>query len=62
MLETPRHPEDDVQAEIDAAAWSSLNRDTSRPFERPKNGRVAVTVTNHLGDEVIKVFRVGRLS
>ena len=24
----------------------------------PKNGRIAVKVINHLGDEVMKVFRV----
>jgi len=32
--------------------------DTSQPFERPKSSRIAVKVTNHLGDEVMKVFRV----
>jgi len=25
---------------------------------KPKNGRIAVKVINHLGDEVMKVFRV----
>ena len=39
-------------------AWASLYSDTSRPFEKPKNGRIAVKVINHLGDEVMKVFRV----
>lgn len=39
-------------------AWQSLHSDTSRPFERPKSGRIAVKVINHLGDEVMKVFRV----
>jgi adenine-specific DNA-methyltransferase len=47
-----------LKAEINADAWSSLNSDTSRPFEKPKSGRVAVKVINHLGDEVMKVFRV----
>jgi adenine-specific DNA-methyltransferase len=28
------------------------------PFEKPKSGRIAVKVINHLGDEVMKVFRV----
>ena len=37
---------------------SSLYSDTSRPFEKPKSGRIAVKVINHLGDEVMKVFRV----
>ena len=47
-----------LKAEIDEEAWSSLNRDTSRPFDRPNSGRIAVKVINHLGDEVMKVFRV----
>ncbi|WP_310460928.1 hypothetical protein [Sphaerotilus sp.] len=32
--------------------------DTSRPFARLKSGRIAVKVINHLGDEVMKVFRL----
>jgi adenine-specific DNA-methyltransferase len=47
-----------LKAEIDEDAWASLNRDTSRPFCRPSTGRIAVKVINHLGDEVMKVFRV----
>src|SRR5687768_9426843 len=47
-----------LKAEIDEDAWSTLSSDTSRPFEKPKSGRIAVTVINHLGDEVMKVFRV----
>ncbi|GHT90177.1 hypothetical protein FACS1894101_2330 [Betaproteobacteria bacterium] len=47
-----------LKAEIDADAWGTLNSDTSRPFPRPENGRIAVKVINHLGDEVMKVFRV----
>jgi adenine-specific DNA-methyltransferase len=48
-----------LKAEIDAEAWASLYSDTSRPFEKPKSGRIAVKVINHLGDEVMKVFKVG---
>jgi adenine-specific DNA-methyltransferase len=48
-----------LKAEIDADAWATLNSDTSRPFDRPKTGRIAVKVINHLGDEVMKVFKVG---
>jgi adenine-specific DNA-methyltransferase len=48
-----------LKAEIDEEAWSSLYSDTSRPFEKPKSGRIAVKVINHLGDEVMKVFSVG---
>ena len=47
-----------LKAEIDADAWESLHSDTSRPFDRPASGRIAVKVINHLGDEVMKVFRV----
>ena len=47
------------RAEIDHEAWGSLNSDMSRPFDKPKSGRIAVQVINHLGDEVIKVFEVG---
>jgi adenine-specific DNA-methyltransferase len=47
-----------LKAEINEEAWASLNSDTSRPFDKPKTGRIAVKVINHLGDEVMKVFRV----
>ena len=47
-----------LKAEIDKEAWNTLNSDTSRPFDKPKSGRVAVKVINHLGDEVMKVFKV----
>jgi adenine-specific DNA-methyltransferase len=47
-----------LKAEIDADAWASVNSDVSRSFDKPKSGRIAVKVINHLGDEVIKVFRV----
>jgi adenine-specific DNA-methyltransferase len=47
-----------LKAEIDPDAWATLHSDTSRPFEKPSNGRIAVKVINHLGDEVMKVFRV----
>ena len=47
-----------LKAEIDRDAWETLHSDTSRPFDRPASGRIAVKVINHLGDEVMKVFRV----
>ena len=47
-----------LKAEINQEAWETLNSDTSRPFARPESGRIAVKVINHLGDEVMKVFRV----
>ena len=48
-----------LKAEIDADAWATLHSDTSRPFPKPESGRIAVKVINRLGDEVLKVFRVG---
>jgi adenine-specific DNA-methyltransferase len=47
-----------LKAEINADAWDTLNSDTSRPFDKPTSGRIAVKVINHLGDEVMKVFKV----
>ena len=47
-----------LKAEINEEAWESLHSDTSRPFAKPMSGRIAVKVINHLGDEVMKVFRV----
>ncbi len=48
-----------LKAEINEEAWATLNSDTSRPFSKPDCGRIAVKVINHLGDEVMKVFRAG---
>ena len=47
-----------LKAEVDQEVWESLHSDTSRPFDKPKSGRIAVKVINHLGDEVMKVYRV----
>ncbi len=47
-----------LKAEINEEAWATLNSDISRPFDKPASGRIAVKVINHLGDEVMKVFRV----
>jgi len=47
-----------LKAEINEEAWATLNSDTSRAFAKPKSGRIAVKVINHLGDEVMKVFKV----
>jgi adenine-specific DNA-methyltransferase len=45
-----------LRAEIDEAAWSALYSTTSRPFDPPKTGKIAVKVINHYGDEVLKVY------
>ncbi|TIL64900.1 MAG: modification methylase, partial [Mesorhizobium sp.] len=47
-----------LRAEIDEDAWTTLYSDTSRPFPKPRTGRIAVKVINHFGDEVLKVFGV----
>ena len=46
-----------LKAEIDPDAWATLHSDISRPFDKPQSGRIAVKVINHLGDEVMKVFK-----
>ena len=35
-----------LKAEIDADAWASLHSDTSRPFDKPNSGRIAVKAVN----------------
>ena len=47
-----------LKAEINQESWGTLHSDTSRPFDRPKSGRIAMKVINHLGDEVMKVFKI----
>ena len=47
-----------LKAEIDEDTWSTLHSDTSRPFDPPESGRIAVKVINFFGDEVMKVWRV----
>lgn len=47
-----------IAGKINPEAWETLYSDTSRPFNKPKSGRIAVKVINHLGGEVMKVFRV----
>ena len=47
-----------LRAEVDEAAWASLYSTVSRPFDRPKTGKIAVKVINHYGDEVLQVYEV----
>ncbi len=47
-----------LRAEISQEAWATLRRNISRPFPKPKSGRIAVKAINHLGDEAVKVLRV----
>lgn len=47
-----------LKAEINEELWEELYSTTSRPFPKPKTGKVAVKVINHYGDEVMKVVEV----
>ena len=45
-----------LKAEINKDAWETIHSDTSRAFDYPQTGRIAVKIINHLGDEVLKVY------
>lgn len=47
-----------LKADINEDLWDELYSTKSRPFPKPKTGRVAVKVINHFGDEVMKVVEV----
>ena len=47
-----------LRADISDEAWATINSTVSRPFPRPRTGKVAVKVINHYGDEVMKVLAV----
>jgi adenine-specific DNA-methyltransferase len=47
-----------LRADIDEAAWSSLNSTVSRPFPVPDSGCIAIKVINHYGDEILRVYGV----
>ncbi len=47
-----------LRADISEEAWATVNSTVSRPFPRPRTGKVAVKVINHYGDEVMKVVQV----
>jgi hypothetical protein len=47
-----------LRAEVNEDVWRSLYSTTSRAFDRPQSGKIAVKVINHYGDEVLKVFEV----
>ena len=48
-----------LNADIDPETWASLYSTTSRPFETPSTGKIAIKVINHYGDEVLQVYEVG---
>ena len=49
-----------LRAEIDESAWAALNSTTSRPFDPPQSGKIAVKVINHFGDEVLKTYPIAK--
>ncbi|PIW88459.1 MAG: site-specific DNA-methyltransferase, partial [Nitrospirae bacterium CG_4_8_14_3_um_filter_44_28] len=49
-----------LKAEIDESAWSTIYSTKSRPFPMPSKNKIAVKVINHYGDEVLKVYDVGK--
>lgn len=68
-LGRPPHPKKIIEARrshaihqadphAQVADWATLSSDISHPFSKPKRGRIAIKVINHLGDEVMKVFKV----
>ncbi len=44
-----------LRADISDEAWATVNSTVSRPFPRPKSGKIAIKVINHYGDEVLNV-------
>ncbi|MFH1353768.1 MAG: site-specific DNA-methyltransferase [bacterium] len=47
-----------LKADINESAWEELYSTVSRPFPKPKTGKIAVKVINHYGDEVMKIVDV----
>lgn len=45
-----------LKADIKEDAWDDLYSTVSRPFSKPKTGKIAIKVINHYGDEVMKVI------
>lgn len=47
-----------LKADINEDAWDELYSTISRPFPKPKTGKIAVKVINHYGDEVMKIVEI----
>ena len=47
-----------LKADINESAWEELYSTVSRPFPKPKSGKIAVKVINHYGDEVMKIIEI----
>lgn len=47
-----------LKADISEETWEELYSTVSRPFPKPKTGRIAIKVINHYGDEVMKIVEI----
>ncbi|MDO8126259.1 MAG: site-specific DNA-methyltransferase [Candidatus Brocadiales bacterium] len=47
-----------LKIDIKEDAWEELYSTVSRPFPKPKTGKIAVKVINHYGDEVMKIIDI----
>jgi len=47
-----------LRADLNENVWEELYSTTSRPFPKPKTGKIAIKVINHYGDEVMKIVEV----
>jgi len=47
-----------LKADINENVWNELYSTISRPFPKPKTGKIAVKVINHYGDEVMKIIEI----
>jgi len=47
-----------LKADINEFAWEELYTTVSRPFPKPKTGKIAIKVINHYGDEVMKIIEI----
>lgn len=47
-----------LKADINEDVWEELYSTVSRPFLKPKTGKIAVKVINHYGDEVMKIMEI----
>lgn len=47
-----------LRADINEDVWEELYSTISRPFPKPKTGKIAIKVINHYGDEVMKIIEI----
>jgi hypothetical protein len=52
------HLTGEEQKAVKTTAFDLQINPANRPFDKPSSGRIAVKVINHLGDKVLKVYKV----